>query len=78
MRGVEEVLDPKVVFGLTRLPCPALCQDNTEVGLVEVPSIVTVTPCTATDEAVANTVVHLAGKAVGITAVVGVAVAVMV
>ena len=66
-----------MVVGFTRLPSPALCQNHVVVGLVEIPGIVAVAPCTAADEAVANAVVHLAGKAVGITSVVGIAVAVV-
>ena len=67
-----------MVIRLTRLPSPALCQDDIEVGLVKIPRIVAVMPGSATDEAVAYSVVHLAGKAVGITSVIGIVVAVMV
>ena len=67
-----------MVCCIAGLPCPALCQDHIIVGLKEVPCVVRVAPCAATDKAVALAVVHLAGKTVRIRSVVGVIIAVMV
>ena len=67
-----------MIRGDTGLPGPTFGDDDIVVGFEEIPRIVAVMPCTTTDEAVALTIMHLAGKAVGIGAVVSIIVAVMV
>ena len=71
------VLHPEMVLGIATLPCPAFGNDDAVVGLIEVPGIVGVAPGTATDEAVALAIVHLAGETIGIRSVVAVEVAVV-
>ena len=66
-----------MVQGSARLPCPAFCQYDGVVGLKAVPGIVTIMPSTTADEAIADTIVHLAGKTIGFGAVVGIVVAVV-
>ncbi len=66
-----------MVLGIATLPCPAFGNDDAVVGLIEVPGIVGVAPGTATDEAVALAIVHLAGETIGIRSVVAVEVAVV-
>ena len=67
-----------MVGGDTSLPSPALSDDDIIVGLEEIPRVVAIVPGTAADEAVADTIMHLAGETIGIAAVVGVIVAVVV
>ena len=71
------ILHPLVVISLARLPCPALCQHDAVVCLETVPSVIAVVPSPTTDKTVAYAVVHLTGKAIGIRAVVGIVVTVM-
>ena len=67
-----------MVRSYTRLPSPTLGQNDIKVCFVKIPGIVRIMPGTTTYEAVAYAVMHLAGKAVGIAAVVAVVVAVVV
>ena len=76
--GTRQILlHPEMVLGIATLPCPAFGNDDAVVGLIEIPGIVGVAPGTATDEAVALAIVHLAGETIGIRSVVAVEVAVV-
>ena len=75
--AVEVLLYPEVIRRITGLPSPALGEDYVVVGLKEIPCVIGVTPRAATDEAVTDTIMHLAGKTIRVGAVVGVVIAVM-
>ena len=67
-----------MIFSIAGLPCPTFGEDHIIVRLKQIPRIVGVAPRAATDKPVTFTIVHLAGEPVGIRAIVGVEVAVMV
>ena len=77
-RAIQVFLHPGMILGLATLPCPTLCHHHAIVGFKQVPGIVAVAPCPASDKAVALAIVHLAGKTIGIRTVVHVKVAVVV
>jgi len=75
--AVEVLLYPEMVRSVAGFPCPALCENDVVVGFEEVPCVIGVTPSAATDEAVTDTIMHLAGKTICVRAVVSVIIAVM-
>ena len=75
--SVEVLLYPEVIRRITGLPSPTLCENDVVVGLKEVPCVIGVTPSAAADEAVTDTIMHLAGKTISVRAVVRVIIAVM-
>ena len=76
--AVEILLNPQMVAGIAGFPSPTLCQDYIKIGLEQIPCVIGIAPSTATDEAIAFAVVHLACKTIRIRAVVGIIIAVMV